>query len=415
MQDTLSGFKSPWFYGLAIVCWGVFCYIKALKGGDFDVYLDAAGKLLEGDNIYAPPFAKGLQYYYSVAFALFLGLFVDIPIIAKFLWLVFSSWCVYRSWQIMNNFLQPKKLLPPRTFLFWQVIVFIVAARFLLYNFITLQLTLFLLWACLESVYQSYQGKEFRAGVLLGVAINIKLLPLVVLPYLIYRSYYKAAALTLFTIVFLFFFPSLFIGFEENKFLLGEWVNIVNPFSAENSLKGNKLMHSLAAVIPAYLMEPIDGFTGPRNLAAFSEETIKLLINGARGVLILLSLYFLRWPPFQKKTLLHIWWEVAYLLLIVPLIFPHQQKYSFWFILPAVAYIALALLLKSQKQPTPYSKWLFLSLLISISPIIGRDILGTPLYDALQYYKILSLVTLCFIPFLVTFTPEKLSTVAPLE
>ena len=46
--------------------------VSALDGGDFDVYLDAAIKLNNGDNIYAPPFIKGLQYFYSPLFALVL-------------------------------------------------------------------------------------------------------------------------------------------------------------------------------------------------------------------------------------------------------------------------------------------------------------------------------------------------------
>lgn len=47
-----------------------FSVLTSLDGGDFDVYLDAAVKLHENKNIYAPPFVKGLQYYYSVFFLL---------------------------------------------------------------------------------------------------------------------------------------------------------------------------------------------------------------------------------------------------------------------------------------------------------------------------------------------------------
>lgn len=388
-----------WVYIVLILAWAAFCYAKALKGGDFDVYLDAARKLMEGENIYAPPFAKGLQYYYSVSFALFLSLFVKIPVFGKFLWLSFSSWCIYRSWRIMEFFLEPDQQLSKRKIQVWRVIVIFMAIRFILYNFLALQLTIFLLWAALEAVYQSYRGKELYAGLILGLAINIKLLPLVVLPYLIFRAHFKAFAMAILAIVTLLFLPALWIGVSENAFLLGEWWQVINPVSPENSLKANKLMHSLAAIMPAYLMDPIDGFTGRRQLTHLAPETVKMAIQIARGLLILSTLYFLRWWPFRSaKSKLHIWWELSYLFLIVPLIFPHQQKYSFWFILPAIGYITLQVL-QNKGIPTVI-KGIYGLLLLLISPIIGRDILGSHIYDLSQFYKLLSLVTLCLIVFL---------------
>lgn len=397
-------------YILALIFWFIFCYNKALKGGDFDVYLDAAQKLTEGKNIYAPPFAKGLQYYYSVAFALFLSLFVQIPVWCKFIWLLFSSWCIYRSWRIALFFLEPKKYLSEKSFNTWCFVLALLAIRFALYNFLALQLTLFLLWACLESVYQSYNNRPYLGGTLLGIAINIKLLPLVIIPYLIYRTWYKTALFALLVMVLLLFLPIVFIGNDANAFLLAEWWSTINPTSSENSIKTNKLMHSLAAVIPAYFMNAIDGFDGARNIMSLSEDSVKLLINFLRFFLISFTLFFLKWPPF-KKTLSkqQLWWEMSYILLIVPLIFPHQQKYSFWFILPAIAYITIIVFIQKDKRHY-YFKLFFAFLLLLISPIIGRDILGDHIYDLFQYYKVLSLVTFFLLFFLAFLRPPVGST-----
>ena len=407
LQDVFRKANPRWIYALLLASWLFFCYIKALKGGDFDVYLDAANKLMEGKNIYAPPFAKGLQYYYSVAFALVLSLFLSIPVIGKFLWLVFSTWCIYRSWCIMQFFVEAKGQFTKQHYLIWKIIIIVISARFILYNFLAVQLTLFLLWVTLEAVYQSYKGRQFYGGLILGIAINIKLLPLVILPYLLFRSYYIAFFSTIFMVLLLLFAPALWIGTQENYFLLTEWGHIINPISPDNSLKGNKLMHSLAAVIPAYFMEPIDGFSGKRQIFDFSPETIKMLIQIIRACLILLTLYFLRWWPFCKaQSKSYIWWELSYILLIVPLIFPHQQKYSFWFMMPCICYLTFQFLRKDNSF-SYYAKVIFILLLLLISPVIGRDVLGDHLYDLFQFYKILSLVAFCFIFFLIKNPPLK--------
>ena len=43
-----------------------------------------------------------------------------------------------------------------------------------------------MLWACLESIHQIRNKRDLKGAVILALAINIKILPIVFLPYLIY-------------------------------------------------------------------------------------------------------------------------------------------------------------------------------------------------------------------------------------
>ena len=69
------------------------CINSALKGGDFDIYLDAAINMTHQYNIYDPPiyFKEGLSYFYSPLFALILIPFSGNFLITEFIWLLLSG------------------------------------------------------------------------------------------------------------------------------------------------------------------------------------------------------------------------------------------------------------------------------------------------------------------------------------
>jgi len=78
-----------------------------------------------------------------------------------------------------------------------------------------------------------------------------------------------------------------------------------------------------------------------RNLVDLDEGTSIIILNIIRLILIVGTLYFLKWPPFTKASskILQLR-ELSYLMLLIPLIFPHQQKYAFALALPAMFYLS---------------------------------------------------------------------------
>lgn len=93
-------------------------FITAKNGDDFDVFLDAAQKLAKGENIYQPPFYHGLQYYYSVLFAMLLIPFSSNTYIAAVAWSLLSFIWLYRGLQLIISYLDFSSL-SAKQYMYW--------------------------------------------------------------------------------------------------------------------------------------------------------------------------------------------------------------------------------------------------------------------------------------------------------
>ncbi|HET7819074.1 MAG TPA: hypothetical protein VFL70_07175, partial [Bacteroidia bacterium] len=120
--------------------------ITSLDGGDFDVYLEAAQKLSIKENIYAPPFIRGLQYYYSVFFALILIPFSFSTFISEVIWSILSYFFLYRIFTLIKTYFD-FTLLTTKQYRTWVILTLILSLQFILYNVAMIQITFFLLWA----------------------------------------------------------------------------------------------------------------------------------------------------------------------------------------------------------------------------------------------------------------------------
>jgi hypothetical protein len=181
------------------------------------------------------------------------------------------------------------------------------------------------------------KSKEWKGGALIALGINIKIMPIVFFPYLIYRGYWKGALSIFLVSMSLLFLPGIFIGWEYNLFLLGEWWNGINPSQRENVLDFSRA--GFGSLVTA-LFHNQNGKVSLIFITPLSIKSIVFITNGLRLFLIFFTLYFLRSLPFQKaKFTLHRLWEVGYLFLVIPFLFPHQQNYAYFFVYPAVVYL----------------------------------------------------------------------------
>ena len=280
--------------GFLLVLLVAYLAILAKEKGDFRCFLEAAGLMREGKNIYGVYLSDGIGlYYYSPLFAMLLVPFTYVPpFIPNLLWLIFSAFLVYRIWKLIREDFDltafSKKQINLLIF-----ITFACMIRFLLYNFGLIQMTIFMLWAILESNRLFDQNKPVQGSILLALAINIKLLPLVVLPYLVYRKKYKPFLWTiLFLIVFL-FLPVLFIGYETNSFLLSEWWHVINPSQKGHQFETERGVHSLTALVPTLLMVTEGELTMKRNIMNLSPDLVSKITLLVRLLFIVFTLYFL--------------------------------------------------------------------------------------------------------------------------
>ena len=383
---------------------------SANDGGDFDVFIDAAQKISEGQNIYQGPFVKGLQYFYSPLFAVLLIPFSNYSFITELLWLLFSGFWLYRSWVLISSFFN-KSVLDSKEFKFWVFLSFFFIIRFLLYNLAMIQVTIFLMWAILEALVLIRKDKLVLGSLLIAVIINIKIMPIVVVPYLLYRGCFKSSAYVIVFSVLLLFLPGLFIGFDFNMFLLSEWWTIINPSNSEHVLEAEITYQSIVGTIPVFITETTSIINQQRNFLNLEIENAILITNLFRLFFAGITVWFLGAPFKRENSQLSEIRAISYLLLVIPLIFPHQQKYAFIMIFPSMVYLSYYFIIRV-KQESSISTYVLIGGLLLVSlvftPFIGSDIIGRHNYDVIQHFRILGISSMLLVPFLIIATPKKL-------
>ena len=329
-------------FGIGVL---IILYFEAKIKGDFAIFYAAASDILKEKNIYATLYNEWYHYYYSVLFAVFLSPFTLLSVhSATFIWLIANVYFLYRSWMILRFFSGIGEL--QKKVRFWlTVLIFLFMARFIRDNLHLAQMTICMLYLSLEGLFQMHRKKYRRAGFLIALGINIKLMPVFLIPYLAYRAEWKTLLSTLAFIAVLAFVPVLFIGWDYHFFLLTERWNLINPLNNEHILDvSERSFHSITTWLSTLLVADAgNSFTLPlrRNILDIELTLLHTIINCVRLLFVLFTLYFLKGLPFRKmRNRLHMLYEASYILILIPLLFPHQQHYAFYFIFPAISYLA---------------------------------------------------------------------------
>ncbi len=379
--------------------------IKEAQGnGDFKIFLEAANMIKGGKSPYQEWIfvSEGNygQYFYSPLWAVLLIPFTYLPaFVPKFLWLGLNVFFLYRAFLLMQRMSGVEKGSKGLWIIY--LLTFIAGVRFVLYNFNMIQMTIFILWSGLESLWLIKREQPLKGGFLLALAINIKILPIVLIPYLIYRSEYKATIYTFLFYIALLFLPFLFIGWEFNRELLSGWWSNIDPSRTDNLIETEIGQHSLTALIPALLTTVESTINLPRQILHLDASTAVQLTNIFRLGLVLLSIWFFRWPPFRKaESRSFEMRELAYLFLLIPLIFPHQQKYAFVLSIVAYFYLICYLYLNRTASKDKRYYWVFgLVILSFVLMTLSTDgVVGREFNKITQHYKLITWGALVLIP-----------------
>lgn len=388
-------------------------FVKADK--DFDIFIGAAQLIKEGKSCYNTwiPCGKNfLLYYYSPLFAVILIPLSNLPLYLSYIiWILFNLFFLYKIIFLIDYYLKISGF-SYRIKIFFILMVSACILRFLLYNFDLGQMTIFLVFASLESIRLIHENKKWQGAALLALAINIKLLPLSLIFYLIYRSEFKSFALVIFFSIVYLILPILFIDISFNNFLLNEWWNTMTT-TIDRSIIDDVGRESLSALIPSYIMEIKEEITFKRNLINLSLETTITILTAFRATLILLTLYFLRALPFKKMSspLVH-FYSLSYIMLITPLISPHQGKYSFFYLFPAFCYVVYSILSLDFNKPKLLfkNKIAICGILISFvfTTLTTDGIIGRNYSNIVNYYHLITIGALILIMPMIILKPENL-------
>lgn len=383
-----------YYIGFLLVLLFLYLIILSQSKGDFKIFLEAAELLRQGKNIYNVYLSDGIGlYYYSPFFALLLIPFTYLPpFIPNLLWLIASAFWIYRIWKLIQKDLDLTGFSKKQVNLLI-ILAFACTIRFILYNFGLIQMTVFMLWAILESIYLFEKNKNIQGSILLALAINIKLLPIVILPYLFYRKKFYPFFLTFFCFIIFLFLPILFIGKTTNTFLLNEWWGVINPIQQNLQFETEWGVHSLNALIPSLLMVTEGELNLKRNFLNLAPLLVNQITLFVRLLFIVFTIYFLGIKNSRAISKIQRNWEVAYLTLVIPLIFPHQQKYAFYMLFPAIVYLLYFLIFTYNNKYIVIGKvkWnIVLGLLIGsfILMTLSTDgVIGRYYNNITQHYK----------------------------
>ncbi len=385
--------------------------VLTLGAGDFAVYYGASNALHDAKMIYHYPYPVGsstCEYSYSPFFAFILIPLSLLPLwLADCVWLFLNLVLTFRIFDITVVFLDVKKSLTRKEYQWWVFLTLLFSLRFILYNFDMSQATLVMLYGSLESLRLAFKKQWGLSGFVLAVVISIKLIPLVMLPYLFYRRYWQAGLATLGFIFLLNLTPSLLYTWGEYMNLLKEWFAVLNPMSDDFTIKQNVVeesIHSLSAFIPAFFTDDVTRHGLRRHFMNLPTDTMILLLNVVRVFFILLTFIFIKIKPFHPiNDKRRLYWEFSYLMIAAVLIFPHQQKYAFVLILPAVSYLMFFMVLMTKTQFNHKKNRLFRALMLLLISVwllttASTDgIIGRHLYNYGQYFKLITWGTMLLI------------------
>lgn len=380
--------------------------LKAWNGGDFNTYLAAAQNLSQGISCYHSWLSYGnsqvpLQYGYSPLFATLLIPATKLPVgLPPLFFLIADVFMLVRVLKMLMELLSVRENEMKWK---WLALVLLFSLRFILHNLEMVQLNILLLWLSLEGLYQIFFRNRILSGsLLLALGINFKLLPLVFLPYLLYRRQWAAfGAVLLLSGIFL-LLPALMWGWNMNIQLHREWWSIINPLNPQYNAGQNAdsyRIHGLSALFAAYFSKNTANYFQVL-IAEVNPTTLQWMINGARLLLIGLALFFLRLPPFTNaNSPKQFVAETAYLLLITPLIFPQQNKWAFVYLLPAFGFVFYSLL-HNGKWAKRIAELILLLIVFLLTTLTTDGIVGKEINYYTECLKLVTIGTIILLPVL---------------
>lgn len=413
MIDFVKNNKLTILLGILLI---ILLLIESNGRGDFNIFLNASRDLLEGKNIYSIKYNEWYHYYYDILFALIISPLKALPLFwSNFIWLLLNLFLTFRIWKIILSYL-PVSILNHKQLRILTVLSFIFIFSLWHKNIHLSQMTIFILYLCLEGLNQIKSNKLILGSVLIGVGISIKILPIVFIPYFLYRANFKVVFYILLSLILVLWLPALIIGYDYHLLLLKERWMLINPLNKEHVLDvSERSFHSLTTFLTVLLVEGAGNTYSlelKRNITNVSLETLELIINIVRLSLVLFSLYIMRSLPFKKSTdQLQKFYEISYILLVVPLIFPHQQHYAFFFIFPAITYLIFYFIVhyfKGEKTIKQSEKVFIIIISVVIFFLLNSHFILGAFRNIYDHFKTLTYGVLFLVPLLAFASPKKI-------
>ena len=192
---------------------------SVLHFNDFKVTYRAGERALKQENLYNKTDGHYI-FKYSPFFAVAVSPLGEIPYsFACILWLFSMCLCLYYIVR-MGKFVVMGDKSPPKYFYF---LTLVLTSKFLAREFWLGQTDFLQLLLLFLFINFYYRKKEIWGGLFLALSAMIKLTPLILLPYFLYRKRFLLIIYTLAFVSLFLFLPASIYGWQRNISLLKDW------------------------------------------------------------------------------------------------------------------------------------------------------------------------------------------------
>lgn len=319
--------KIFYFY-LVLVLFLIFqCIVAVTHSWDLECYIRASKRILNNEPLYIK---EDIPYVYPpfLAFAFIPFSYLNVTFL-KGLWFLINTILIYYAVVLMEKTTDKnynKSFFLYFLSLFWTL-------RFIMDNYSLGQINILITFLIVLTLYFFINGKDIYAGLILGIAISIKLTPFLILFYFLCKREFRIILFTFMSLIFFLTIPSILIGLKKNLFYIFQYYNVMTNFT-DTTINNQSLYITIKR-----LLSPIPPWNNLYvNIANLNEFQIKLITITIFGIILLFLCYLFRFRLLNRKENIN-FYEYSLIILCMLLLSPLSRKAHFISILIPQFYI----------------------------------------------------------------------------
>ncbi len=213
---------------------------------DFTVFIAAGRAVLDGTDIYEAHNVRGWYYLQPPLFAVAMVPFAMIPQMwAVLIWYLLSVAMMIAAVRMCVRMMSRRQ--PPSQN---QFVIYLVPPLLVVLLLVSAlahgQSSVLMLWLVIAALYCNEQGHAVVGGVSLAGATLVKVFPVLLLGYFVWRKKWRFVAASLLALVLgLFVLPSFAYGWKGNRVFLEKWVTrVVSPALQSEKERANEPLYN---------------------------------------------------------------------------------------------------------------------------------------------------------------------------
>ncbi|MCB9262762.1 MAG: DUF2029 domain-containing protein [Flavobacteriales bacterium] len=248
----------------------------------------------------------------------------------------------------------------------WRVFLpFILTFRFLIEEMQNIQINSFLLLICLYSIYFLLNKRPILSGILIGLAVSIKVYPIFLLLFFVWQRQFKSVVIGLITIGVSVGLCFLVFGFNTTIQYHSDWLTHKAMGQTIFNFKNQSAWPWLQAFF-THESRGLNIYYNIFDLGLERSKKVTMLLIAVASIYPLAKL-------FLPKKSAPIFSDFAFVLAATPILSPLAWKYYFVFLFPLILVLHKQLFSDETAKSVKYIYYVALSLLIlSTEGLIGK-------------------------------------------